>query len=106
MTCLAPEVTTPKTGSCGCERPPRRLCDVCYSTEQVFLACSGACLSRHLQAQHPEHADAPAPDRARRFAAAVNAKFPENWQRFAPHRARLMQLVEEAGVGGRLAVLG
>ncbi len=36
----------------------------------------------------------------------MNAKFPENWQRFAPHRARLMQLVEEAGAGGRLAVLG
>jgi hypothetical protein len=31
---------------------------------------------------------------------------PDNWQRYAPHRHRLMQLVEEAGTGGKLAIFG
>jgi hypothetical protein len=45
-------------------------------------------------------------ERARAFAGAVNGKFPDNWQRFAPHRQRLMQLVESAGASGKLAVFG
>jgi hypothetical protein len=36
----------------------------------------------------------------------VNGRFPDNWQRYAPHRHRLMQLVEQAGTGGKLAVFG
>lgn len=99
-------MNTPHTETCGCQTPPRRLCDVCYSKEHVFLACSRECLDTHVRARHPEAASSTAVTRARAFAAAVNAKFPENWQRFAPHRQRLMELVEAAGVGGRLAVLG
>jgi hypothetical protein len=96
----------PVTDSCGCERPPRRLCDICYSTERVFLACSAECLGNHQRALHPEQAALSAETRARRFAAGVNGRFPENWQRYASHRQRLMQLVEMAGTGGRLAVFG
>jgi hypothetical protein len=70
------------------------------------LACSGDCLNVHLAARHPEQAGVSAPARARAFAASVNARYPENWQRFAPHRQRLMRLVEAAGSGGRLAVFG
>jgi hypothetical protein len=70
------------------------------------LACSGECLARHQHARHPEQAGARAPERARAFAASVNGRFPDNWQRYAPHRHRLMQLVEEAGTGGKLAVFG
>jgi hypothetical protein len=70
------------------------------------LACSGECLARHLHAQHPEQAGLAAEARARAFGASVNGRFPDNWQRYAPHRHRLMQLVEEAGTGGKLAVFG
>jgi hypothetical protein len=70
------------------------------------LACSGECLARHQYARHPEQAGVPAPERARAFAASINGRFPDNWQRYAPHRHRLMRLVEEAGTGGKLAVFG
>jgi hypothetical protein len=70
------------------------------------MACSGACLARHQHAQHPEQAGLAAPARARAFATSVNGRFPDNWQRYAPHRHRLMQLVEQAGSGGKLAVFG
>jgi hypothetical protein len=96
----------PSTDTCGCSGAPRRLCDVCYSTEHVFLACSAACLGRHLEARHPEQAALSAEARARAFGASVNGTFPDNWQRYAPHRQRIMQLVEEAGTGGKLAVFG
>lgn len=103
---LADPALTPRTNACGCGGPPRRLCDVCYSTEQVFLACSGDCLARHQAAQHPDQAGVDAAARARAFAESVNGRFPDNWQRYAPHRQRLMQLVEQAGTGGKLAVFG
>ncbi|HEX2870445.1 MAG TPA: hypothetical protein VHP33_04300 [Polyangiaceae bacterium] len=103
---MADPALTPRTKACGCGGAPRRLCDVCYSTEQVFLACSSDCLARHQAAQHPGHAGLDAVARARAFAESVNGRFPDNWQRYAPHRHRLMQLVEQAGTGGRLAVFG
>jgi hypothetical protein len=62
-------------------------------------------LTRHQQAQHPEQAGFAAPARARGFAASVNGRFPDNWQRYAPHRHRLMQLVEQAGTTRRAGVL-
>lgn len=70
------------------------------------MACSSACLGEHLETKHPEQAALTAPERARAFAGSINARFPDNWQRFLPHRQRLMELVRAAGVGGRLAVLG
>jgi len=63
-------------------------------------------LERHQAGQHPGQARLGAPARARAFAESVNGRFPDNWQRYAPHRHRLMQLVEQAGTGGKLAVFG
>ena len=63
-------------------------------------------MARHQQAQHPEQAALSASQRARAFAQSVNGRFPDNWQRYASHRHRLMQLVEQAGTGGKLAVFG
>lgn len=102
---LVEAAPTPSTDSCGCGKP-RRLCDICYSTEHVFLACSAECLTRHQHAQHPEQAGLGSAERARAFAASINARFPDSWQRYAPHRHRLMQLVEAAGTAGKLAVFG
>jgi len=96
----------PITDGCGCGRSPRRLCDVCYSTERVFMACSAQCLARHQRALHPDQASLAADVRARRFAASVNGRLPDNWQRYSSHRQQLMQLVETAGTGGKLAVFG
>ena len=72
----------------------------------MFLACSGRCLSEHLQGRHPEHVGASATERARLFAGSVNERVPDSWQRYAPHRHRIMQLVESAGTGGKLAIFG
>lgn len=70
------------------------------------MACSAQCLARHRQSRHPEQAGSSALERAFGFAASVNGRFPDNWQRYAPHRRQLMQLVEGAGTGGKLAVFG
>lgn len=70
------------------------------------MACSAACLGRHQNAQHPGLAPRSAIARALDFAASINGRFPDNWQRYAPHRRQLMQLVEAAGSGGKLAVFG
>jgi hypothetical protein len=70
------------------------------------MCCSAECLARHQRELHPQEAQLSAVERARAFAGAVNGKFPDNWQRFAPHRHRLMQLVEAAGASGKLAVFG
>jgi hypothetical protein len=73
------------------------------------MACSAACLGRHQQAEHaqkPGLAARSAVARALEFAASINGRFPDNWQRYAPHRRQLMQLVERAGSGGKLAVFG
>ena len=70
------------------------------------MACSAECLARHRHALHPEQAGLDARARAMAFAASINGRFPDNWQRYASHRRQLMQLVEGAGFGGKLAVFG
>jgi hypothetical protein len=70
------------------------------------LACSGRCLSEHLHARHPEQASQSSAERARLFATRVNQRITDSWQRYAPHRHRIMQLVEAAGTGGSLAIFG
>lgn len=96
----------PETDQCGCAGAPRRVCDACYSSTRVFLACSGRCLASHLAERHPEQAGLTSAERARLFAGSVNERITDSWQRYAPHRHRIMQLVEAAGTGGKLAVFG
>jgi len=100
-----PAAPTLKTASCGCDRPPRRICDVCYSPTQVFLACSNACLARHLAAEHP-HAPVGAGERARDYAAQVNARFPYTSDLYAAHRARLSRLIDGLPQGAEICVFG
>ncbi|HVY28376.1 MAG TPA: hypothetical protein VHB79_17595 [Polyangiaceae bacterium] len=96
----------PETDRCGCTGAPRRVCDVCYSSTRVFLACSGRCLAAHMAERHPEQAALSSAERARLFAGTVNERITDSWQRYAPHRHRIMRLVETVGTGGRLAVFG
>jgi hypothetical protein len=70
------------------------------------MACSGDCLARHQAAAHPQAAPGNAAGRARAFVGSINGRFPDNWERYAPHRHQLMRLVESVGTGGKLAVLG
>jgi hypothetical protein len=87
---------------CGHEIEPRRLCDVC---EAPFLACSRACLETHLRDAHAGDAE-DTQARALRYLARVNANVAGDRETFAPHRARLMALLEAAARGGSLCVLG
>jgi hypothetical protein len=88
---------------CSHEIDPRRVCDACDA--DPFLACSRACLDAHLAEAHAgEAADTRA--RALRYLERVNANLAGDRETFAPHRARLMALVEAAARGGSLCVLG
>ena len=89
--------------TCGCPSPPRRHCDLCYAERRTFLACSKACLDEH---QLTHGAPSSAAERAKIFLAQINARHPDSSEAFAPHRQRLMQLVERAGVGQSVLVLG
>ena len=96
----------PATLQCGCETPPKRVCELCYSDASVFLACSSACLERHQREAHPEQAGASSEKRARTAASAWNRRFPDSWTRYAPHRRRVMSLLSELPPGGSVCVLG
>ena len=67
------------------------------------MACSKACLDAH----QPTHGNVTsAAERAKQLLARVNALHPDSSGAFAPHRARLMDLVGEGGAERRLLVLG
>ncbi len=94
------------TRGCSCSAPPKRVCDLCYSAESVYLACSSACLELHRREAHPEHAAASSEARARLTASAWNRRFPDSWTRYAPHRRRVMNLLTELPAGGRVCIFG
>lgn len=96
----------PKIESCACGSPPQRVCDLCYSADAVFLACSSECLSRHHRAQHATEAGKSSEARARAAASAWNRRFPDSWARYAPHRRHVMSLLADVPRGGSLCVLG
>jgi hypothetical protein len=90
--------------TCGHQALPRRLCDVCFAEDRVFMACSLACLERHQL----EHAALPgASERARHLLRDLNARYPDSSDSFTSHRERLMELLVTAGPpSGTLAVFG
>jgi hypothetical protein len=97
---------TLRTENCGCEKPPRRICDLCYSADSVFLACSLACLERHQEGAHADIPIASSEERARAAARAYNRRFPDSWARYAAHRQRVMELIAELPRGAEICVLG
>jgi len=92
--------------SCGCEGPPRRLCDSCEAEGRSFLACSLACLQRHLASEHGGEAAGDSAERARGFARELNRRFPDSWAGYAGHRQRLTALIGELPRGAELCVFG
>jgi hypothetical protein len=100
--------------ACGHDGGPRRVCDLCVDAtaapgaraEAPYVACSGACLERHRAEAHGDTSAATAPERAASYQARVNARSARDRALFAAHRARVAALVEAAGRGGSLCVLG
>ncbi|HEX3849739.1 MAG TPA: hypothetical protein VHW01_02165 [Polyangiaceae bacterium] len=92
--------------NCGHEAPPHRLCDLCEARGDAFLACSLACLDRHIAAAHAELAPEPSAVRARSYARALNRRFPDSWAGYAGHRERISALLSELPRGTELCVFG
>jgi hypothetical protein len=91
--------------SCGHERPPRRVCDVCKTSRYAFMACSHRCLQAHQEGAHGPDLPDPA-TRARRAQAERNRDPTDVWDLYAPHRDRLMALIPAGPAGRSLCVLG
>ncbi len=97
--------------TCG-HGEPRRICDVCLDARDgrgPWASCSRACLDEHRAEAHADAGSAGAAaarERAAGYQARVNANVAGDRALFAPHRARVTALIEGAGRGGSLCVLG
>jgi hypothetical protein len=76
---------------------------VCYAQGSVFVACSLACLEQHQLEHGPLRS---ARERAQSLLADMNARHPDSRASFAPHRARLMDLIGDGGEAESLGVFG
>lgn len=90
---------------CGCTATATRSCPLC-PRERPHLACSAACLQRHVRAAHPVEADLGSGALARRLIAGRNSRAVDNWSLYAPHRERVMRIAAATRVQGGICVLG
>lgn len=80
--------------SCGCASEMRRACDLCADAGALLVACSLACLDRHLLAEHGadprarENSEA----RARTRLAGINRRLAGNRERYHEHRQQVTAL--------------
>jgi hypothetical protein len=99
-------VVSTSSASCGCEAPPRWVCDVCRLSSKVQLACSRACFERHFEQAHPE-TQRSAAARAHAFVRALNLRGTEHdYRAFESHRRRVTEIVCARATGPKLCVLG
>ena len=91
---------------CGCAARPRRVCDVCEAEGSSFLACSLACLERHLAGAHAELGASDSAARARGWLREQNRHSPGSLASYASHRLELGRLLEALPAGGDLCVFG
>jgi hypothetical protein len=102
-----PSAPTPVSiRTCGHDVLPRRKCDLCLSGADArpFVACSLACLKEHLEVVHGSLRSSAS--RAAKYQTHVNRQTIDFRDRYAAHRAHLMQVLGSAGSGGELCVLG
>lgn len=92
--------------TCGHERPPRRVCDVCKTAHYVFVACSNQCLWTHQRVAHEPALPVDTATRARRAQAARNREASGLWDLYARHREQLMTLIPAGPADRTLCVLG
>jgi hypothetical protein len=93
--------------TCGCFGLPRRKCDRCAAGRQgdaIFVACSLACLRRHLKTAHQvtQSTIERIADR-QKLANQLTRNYRE---RYADHRRHLMALLASVGGGREIAILG
>jgi hypothetical protein len=82
------------------------VCDVCESAGLSFLACSLACLDRHLANAHSGLLVGDSVARARAYASESNRRLPDSWLGYAGHRERVTGHIEQLAQGGELCVFG
>jgi hypothetical protein len=86
---------------CGCPSPPRRVCDLCVAG---FVACSLACLQKHLEAVHGSTADSLT--RAKAYVNRLNRNVEGHLSRYAVHRQHLMALLSSVGAAPDIGIFG
>jgi hypothetical protein len=82
------------------------VCDLCRSADDAFVACSLACLERHLDELHPEASHTTSGERARAFQREMNSRSADDWARYSGHRRHLTDLVTAATAGSDVCVFG
>jgi hypothetical protein len=99
--------------TCGCATEMRRVCDLCAGTAATVVACSQACLDRHLANKHGDDARAreSTETRARLQLAGLNRQLAGSRERYQEHREQVMALTMErtpvaAGPGGEIVIFG
>jgi hypothetical protein len=91
--------------TCGCFDPPRRKCDRCAAGgDGLFVACSLACLRRHLKTAH--HVTQSSIERTADRQKLANRLTRSYRERYADHRRHLMALLANVGGGPDIAILG
>jgi hypothetical protein len=88
--------------TCGCAATPRRQCDLCGPSSEVFVACSRKCLDKHKQSQHAGSAESD----MRHLMSQANRKRDRNWELYEDHRKKLSTLAQSVRQGRGLCVLG
>ena len=99
--------------TCGCASDLRRVCDLCVGSGTMVVACSQACLDRHLADKHRDDARAreSTESRARLQLAGLNRRLAGSRERYQQHRERVMALAlaEETTAGaaaGEIVIFG
>ncbi|MEP7049060.1 MAG: hypothetical protein ABJB12_01855 [Pseudomonadota bacterium] len=84
----------------------RRICDVCEAAGRAYRACSLACLTQHLSAEHPELEPRSSAERAHAHANELNRGLADSWAGYAEHRQQVTALIGGLPRGAELCVLG
>ncbi|HWP04199.1 MAG TPA: hypothetical protein VNN72_00595 [Polyangiaceae bacterium] len=92
--------------SCGCDRPLRRVCDLCRGARYAFATCTNACLEAHQAKVHGETGARSTERRLRDALRAANRRDPGNWERYSDHRRRVLDGLGVDGHGDDIAVFG
>lgn len=95
-----------QVATCGCSEDMRRVCDLCGATEGAFVACSLACLDKHLVGRHAVEGMETSETRAATYLRRVNRQLAGSWQTYEGHRRRVMALAMAAEHGGDIAIFG
>ena len=80
--------------NCGCVGVSRRRCDLCDPERYVFLACSRACLDKHLGERHGTSVEIDSYQRAVDEVRHVNRQRTDAWTPYTGYRVHLMRLLE------------